>query len=215
MKQQYQSRPVQPQRPVNAQRGYIPKQPESSHTTDTALFAAAIVLLVIAAVLLLLALLPSYEESTQQSVTSGHTHVEARSGSVYSPSYSASQPVRNAPSPAQNTPEPQASRPGPSDLDDIWADIDYPDSDDYLDSYRTYYISAKNRGGSVYALHGLNDGGNWKKLAREVPDGTKVTAIAKHGFYSNDGVWTTYMCCLFSLNGHQRAGWINLDHLSA
>lgn len=42
MKQQYQSRPVQPQRPVNAQRGYIPKQPESSHTTDTALFAAAI-----------------------------------------------------------------------------------------------------------------------------------------------------------------------------
>lgn len=34
MKQQYQSRPVQPQRPVNAQRGYIPKQPDGLRSTE-------------------------------------------------------------------------------------------------------------------------------------------------------------------------------------
>lgn len=66
----------------------------------------------------------------------------------------------------------------------------------------------------MYALHGLNDGGDWKKLAIKVESDTKVVVIAEHS-YKSDGVKYTYSCCIFEIDGIAYAGWINNAYLVA
>lgn len=98
-------------------------------------------------------------------------------------------------------------------LDDIGASIEYPKSSDYLKEYKTRYVKPTANNETVYALHGLNDGGNWKKLATKVEEGTQVTVIAEHS-YKSDGVKYTYSCCVYEKNGYEYAGWINNSYLS-
>lgn len=98
------------------------------------------------------------------------------------------------------------------DLDDIGASIDYPKSSDYLDDYKIRYVRPSKTKESVYALHGLNDGGDWKKLAIKVESDTKVVVIAEHS-YKSDGVKYTYSCCIFEIDGTAYAGWINNAYL--
>lgn len=104
---------------------------------------------------------------------------------------------------------------GPSakDLDAVSATCDYPKSSDYLTSYRYMEVESTKSGGSVYCLHGLNDGSNWKDKAIQVPDGTEVTVIAIHS-YKSGGKTYSYACCIFeNSRGHMKAGWINMDYL--
>lgn len=99
-------------------------------------------------------------------------------------------------------------------LDDVGANIEYPESGDYLAEYKTRYVKPSKDKEVVYALHGLNDEGDWKKLARTVEEDTKVTVIAEHS-YKSDGVKYTYSCCIFEIDGVARAGWINNAHLAS
>lgn len=99
-------------------------------------------------------------------------------------------------------------------LDDIGADIEYPKSSDYLTEYKTRYVKPSGNKESVYALHGLNDEGDWKKLAIKVESDTKVVGIAEHS-YKSDGVKYTYSCCIFEIDGIAYAGWINNAYLVA
>lgn len=129
-----------------------------------------------------------------------------------STAYSASKPVQKPSAPAASSVS-SSHPPSSKDLDNIGADIEYPQNGDYLGRYETMYVSASAKGGTVYALHGLNDGGSWKSLAREITDGTKVTVIARHSYTDSTG-YNTYACCIFSVNGNQRAGWISMGHLT-
>lgn len=77
-------------------------------------------------------------------------------------------------------------------LDDIGANIEYPKNSDYLKKYKTRYVKPTENNEMVYALHGLNDGGIWKKLAIKVEEDTKVVVIAEHSYKSN-GLWYVEM----------------------
>lgn len=99
------------------------------------------------------------------------------------------------------------------DLDDIDADIEYPSSNDYLKDYAIRYVKPSGYNTTVYALHGLNDGGNWKKLAKVVDEGTKVVVLAQHS-YKSDGLKYTYSCCIYEDDGVPCAGWINNSFLA-
>lgn len=179
----------------------------------------AIIILLIAAIIVLTAnsrqpqtIIYTSTESVQQPAT-----VSSAPKSVQQPA-----PVSSAPKSVQQPASEHSTStsldnssisPSSKDIDNIGADIEYPNSGDYLRAYETMYVSANVKGSTVYALHGLNDGGSWKSLAHEVADGTKVTVIAKHSYSDSTGFFT-YACCIYSANGNQRAGWINMEHLS-
>lgn len=105
--------------------------------------------------------------------------------------------------------------PGPEDLDRIKATCDYPKDSDYLDDYEYMYVKGSQNERSVYCLHGLNDGSNWKSKAIIVPGGTYVQVIAIHS-YKSGGKNYSYACCIFSdSDWNRRAGWINMVYLEA
>ena len=70
-------------------------------------------------------------------------------------------------------------------------------------------VSADNEWNAAPALHGFNDGDEWRKMARDISNGSEVTAIAER---TVDDV--TYSCCLYEQNGFICAGWIDNGNLA-
>lgn len=115
-----------------------------------------------------------------------------------------------APTPVPTENPEYVKYPGKKLLDEVGDEISYPKDSDFLSEIRIRHSrSSDPKLGAVYALHGLNDGGDWKKLARKVLDGTELQVVAEHSFDSSSGRQTYCCCCFKDSDGTMHSGWIN------